>query len=439
MRPIIASLLLTFSAPALAGAAEPTDPVVVDAALSKTLSESQASYDAGLRALQNGDAAAGRAGLERAFVGLVGTIEDPALAAELKADFGGMVDKVRAWEGAPAETEPAQLDAPSELLQSASAALKLDPDHEVTKKYIELYTGKRRSAFEEALGRSGRYRAIIDRELEKAGLPRELFFLAMAESEYRPLARSRVGAAGLWQFMPATARKYGLEVSFWVDERYEPEKATAAAMRYLSDLHRWFGDWPLAIAAYNRGENGIGRDLASMRATDFFTLRSRGAMPSETRHYVPKFMACAILGRDPAKFGLKPRYEEPEQYEDVPLARDLSLAVAAKAAEVPLETIRRLNPALRVWATPPNRPGFVLRVPRGTGARLTARLAELQDWNPGPDYVRYRVQRGDFLGKIAKRHRTTVKAIMTLNSLRSARHLRPGMILKVQAGKGYRP
>ncbi|MCR4295370.1 MAG: transglycosylase SLT domain-containing protein, partial [Elusimicrobia bacterium] len=393
----------------------------------------------------------GREMLARSFAALAASIEDARLAAELRTDVVGIVDKIRSWDPSPAGAEePGELDASAEVLAAeppsplpvgaaASSSIALDADNELTRKYIHLYTATRKRGVEETLARSGRYRELIERELEKAGLPRELFYLVMTESEYKLFARSHSGAAGLWQFMPFTARKYGLEVSFWIDERYDPEKATGAAIRYLSDLHRWFGDWHLAMAAYNRGENGLGRDLIATRSMDFATTSRRGAMPNETRHYVPKFMACAFIGMDPGKYGLEPRYEEPLAYDEVALERDLSLEVAAKAAGVGLEAIQRLNPQVRNWATPPKRPGFLFRVPKGSKDSFLASLAGVADWNPGPSLVRYTIRKGDVLGKIANRHRTTVKAITALNNIRNPRLLRPGMVLKLKPGRGYQP
>lgn len=411
----------------------------------------QALYGEGVAALERGDEPAGRELLGRSFAALAGAIEDGALAAELRADVAGIADKIRSWDSSPdGAEEPGVLDATPEVLAAEppaptppaaapSSSIALDAENELTRKYIHLYTATRKRGVEETLARSGRYRELIERELEKAGLPRELFYLVMTESEYKLFARSHAGAAGLWQFMPFTARKYGLEVSFWVDERYDPVKATGAAIRYLSELHRWFGDWHLALAAYNRGENGLGRDLIATRSMDFATTSSRGAMPLETRQYVPKFMACVFIGMDPAKYGLEPRYEEALAYDEVPLARDLSLEVAAKAAGVGLEAIQVLNPHVRNWATPPNRPGFLFRVPKGSKESFLARLAEVADWNPGPSLVRYTIRKGDVLGKIASRHRTTVKEIAVLNDIRDPRRLRPGMVLKLKPGRGYRP
>ena len=276
---------------------------------------------------------------------------------------------------------------------------------------------------------------MILAELKKKGLPPELFYLVMVESEYKLDAVSPSGAAGLWQFMPGTARKYGLEVSYWVDERYDPVKSTRAAVQYLSDLYQWFGDWELALAAYNRGEGGIGRDLQFSRSTDFGSLAGRNALPQETHHYVPKFMACVMIGRNPGKYGLRPKYETPEAFDEVSLPRDLDLGVAAKCAGTTEGVLRRLNPELRSWCTPKDRPAFALRLPAGTKDAFSAELAKVTDWNPGPTMVRYRVKRGDSLGRIAKTYHTTVKAILETNKLRSARRITPGITLLIKPGR----
>lgn len=441
-------------APAQEAAAAESDPAALaleaEKATFDVLKQAESLYEGGVGELAQGRVPEGRARLKEAFELLLTNVEEEHLAAELQADFAGMLEKVRTWEGPPTqEQDPTGLDASEDVLKALPTgslpegngqkehAIAIDPENEVVKKYLVLYTQKRKDTVEEALARSARYRPYIETELRKAGLPPELFWLVMAESEYKLHALSRAGAAGLWQFMPFTGRKYGLEVSFWVDERYHPEKATQAAIRYLSDLYQWFGDWHLAMAAYNRGENGIGRDLSFTRATDFKLLYRRGAMPLETRHYVPKFMACVLIGENPGKYGLEPRYESPDRYDEVEIDRPLDLELAAKAAGVDKEAIQRLNPHLRAWCTPPDRKGFKLRVPAGTKEKLLAHLAGVEDWNPGPSFVRYRVRRGDFLGKIALRYRTSVQNIMKLNNIRNPRLLRPGMTLKIRPGRGF--
>lgn len=421
-----------------------------DLSLYERLDEAEVLYDQGLRKYREGQPEVGRSLIRRAFAQFPSLLDSEPLALELKPDFLGMLDKLRAWESAQGQGEaPSDLSVSTAEIRSVQAAaipqpgkkrkraVAVDPDNEITRKYIYLYIGKRRAEVEQALARSGRYRAMIAAALRKARLPEELFYLVMAESEYRLNALSRSGAGGLWQFMPFTARRYGLEVSYWVDERYDPEKATQAAIRYLSDLHQWFGDWHLAIAAYNRGEGGIGRDLQFSRSTDFPGLSSLKVLPQETQDYIPKFMACVLIGENPQRYGLQPLYEEPAPYDVALLDRDLDLGVAARCAGTTVEVLRELNPQLRSWCTPKNRKDFPLRLPQGTKGAFEEALAKVKDWNPGPSLVLHRVRRGDSLGRIASNYRTTVKSIMGLNGLKSAKHLRPGMTIKIQPGKGY--
>ena len=419
------------------------------------LERAELLYAQGVELLRAGKVLEGRSSLAQAFGLLTSLMDGEALVEDLQSDFMNMLDKTRSWERSSEGVEsPSELSiSPEELKKdqpltastdetprkSKRSVIPIDPENPLVKKYVQVYTEKRRESVEQALARSGRYRPAIEAAIKKAGLPRELFYLVMAESEYKLMAHSRAGAAGLWQFMPFTARKYGLEVSYWVDERFDPEKATPAALRYLSDLYAWFRDWHLAMAAYNRGEGGLGRDLMFSRSVDFSGLANRNALPNETENYVPKFMACTLIGENPASYGFAPAYEKPEPYDVVELERDLDLGVAARCAGTTLEVIQRLNPALRAWCTPKGRPGFKLRIPENSKEAFLAALANVSNWNPGPEFVRYRVRKGDSVGRIANRYRTTVTKILQHNKISDARRLRVGMTLKVQPGKGYHP
>lgn len=377
---------------------------------------------------------------------MITALEEDKLPAALESDFHGMLEKVRTWG---TDEEEDSLDIPDHILKDLPVAtipppkgggqhaVPIVPENDTVKKYIHIYTGRRKKSFTEALSRSGRYRRMMQGALKRAGLPQELFWLVMAESEFKTHAYSRSGAAGLWQFMPFTARRYGLEVSYWVDERYHPEKATVAAVRYLSELYQYFQDWHLAMAAYNRGESGIARDLKFTRSADFMTLSDRKGAPRETRNYVPKYMACVLIGENPDNYGITPQYESPEPYDAVTLKRDLDLAIAAKAAGTDLKTIKRLNPHIKAWCTPKNRQEFKLRLPRGSIKRFWKHMANVANWNPGPKIVRYRIRRGDYLGKIARRYRTTIRAIMRQNNIKNARLIRAGQTLKIRPGKSF--
>ncbi len=440
---IFAALLLFAVAPAAAVSVSSAPAASVSsssvAVSSAPAVDPEAAFDEAVRRMQDGDAEGGRAKLKAAFDSMADGVDDDELADSLRGDFYDMVERVHDWPDAQAAGESATgLDVSIGTAPVRMQGIVLEPSNPVVQKFIDTYAQRRPQTVEEALARSGLYKDMIMAELKKRGLPPDLFYLVMAESEYKYDAVSHAGAAGLWQLMPGTARKYGLEVSYWVDERFDPVKSTRAAVHYLADLYQWFGDWNLALAAYNRGEGGIGRDLRFSRSTDFGALSGRGAVPNETRFYVPKFMACALIGKDPAKYGLHPRYETPAPIAAVPLARDLDLGIAAKCAQTTVAVLRALNPELRAWCTPKGRPGFLLRLPEAAKAAFLANLAQVKDWDPGPMLVRYRVRRGDYLGRIARRYRTTVRAVMQLNKLRSSRRLRPGMILRLRPGRGWR-
>ncbi|MDE2314652.1 MAG: transglycosylase SLT domain-containing protein, partial [Elusimicrobia bacterium] len=308
----------------------------------------------------------------------------------------------------------------------------------IVQRFIQIYTQRRPRSVEEALSRSGLYRDMILKALKKKGLPPQLLYLVMTESEFKYDALSRSGAAGLWQFMPGTARKYGLKVTYWNDERYLPEKETQAAVNYLYDLYQWFGDWDLALAAYNRGAGGLGQDMLESRSLSFSTLSHRDALPMQTHFYVPKFEACVLIGENPAKYGLHPHYETPEAYDTAVLPRALDLDIAARCAGTTMAVIRRLNPELRAWCTPKDAPNFALRIPWGTKDAFEAALAKVKDWNPGPTLIRYRVRPGDFLGRIARLHHTTVRSIIETNKIRHPRLIRPGMVLLIRPGRERR-
>ncbi|MDE2491010.1 MAG: transglycosylase SLT domain-containing protein, partial [Elusimicrobia bacterium] len=396
-------------------------------------------YAEGLGLIRAGRAEEGRAKIKQAFGIIVDNLDDDAsLPASLQLDFAAMLDKIRNWDILqPDESEaPGGLDVPDSALTGASAPgfepIEIDTDNAIAQRFIQIYTKQRPRAVEDALARSGRYRAMIMSALKKRGMPPQLFYLVMTESEYEDDAVSPSGAAGLWQFMPGTARKYGLEVSYWVDERYDPVKATDAALHYLSDLYHWFGDWNLALAAYNRGEGGLGQDMKWSKSTTFGSLAGRDALPQQTHYYVPKFMACALIGSHPERFGLHPKYESPVEDDEVALPRQLDLSVAARCAGTTTAELHELNPELRAWATPKDRPGFILRLPQGTKTAFLAALAKVSDWTPGPTLVRYRVRRGDFLGRIARLNHTTVRSILLTNKIRNPRLLRPGTVLLIR-------
>lgn len=297
---------------------------------------------------------------------------------------------------------------------------------------IESFQGPERTFFLESYRRSGLYRPMILEQLRAAGLPEQLSWLPLVESGFKSRALSSARALGLWQFIASTGYRYGLERSSWVDERMDPEKATEAAIGYLTDLHNLFGDWMTALAAYNCGERAVLREIGNQRFSyfdRFWDLYAR--LPRETRRYVPRFLAVLAILEDPESYGFElPEPLPPVEYEELPIERPLDLATLERVAELDEGVLAELNPELRSRATP-DAP-YTLRVPPGAGQTVLASLEETPEWEPPELRVAvHRVRPGETLSAIASRYRTSVRAIMNANRLGSAHRIWPGQQLRV--------
>jgi len=302
---------------------------------------------------------------------------------------------------------------------------------EAVRRQVEVFSAQMREVFALWLSRSSRYLPMMKRILAEEGLPEDLAYLALIESGFSPYAYSRSGAAGPWQFMPYTARKYGLRVDFWVDERRDPEKSTRAAAAYLRDLYEMFDSWALAIAAYNSGEGALRRALRRAGARGYWDLMGSRFIKAETLQFVPKFLAARRIALEPERYGFEGiRYEEEFLYDSVLLQGPIDLAVAARLAGTTEETLRLLNPELRRWCTPPSRKSYRLRLPRGSMIRFLQGLRELSPRERFPLWS-YRVRKGDTLWEIARRLGLPERLLRELNGLRRGSHLRVGQRLLV--------
>ncbi|MFQ5882925.1 MAG: LysM peptidoglycan-binding domain-containing protein, partial [Candidatus Methylomirabilales bacterium] len=291
--------------------------------------------------------------------------------------------------------------------------------------YIELFTTERQELIAAALERSGRYLPLMRQIFAEKALPQDLVNLAYIESAFKLYAYSRARAVGIWQFIKGTARKYGLKTNWWVDERRDPTKATAAAADYLSDLHTIFQSWPLAIAAYNAGEGKVLRAIQRQGTTDFWKLK----LPRETRLFVPAFMAMTIIAKDPERYGFDRPIERPWQVEQVALPQPTNLRFVAKAIGVTTEELRKLNPELNRLVTPPQE-GYRLNLPPGTQTTFLAALTRLPQARRVA-WRQYRIRRGETLSGIAQRYRTTVAVLMEMNRLKNPHRIRAGARLSV--------
>jgi membrane-bound lytic murein transglycosylase D len=272
-----------------------------------------------------------------------------------------------------------------------------------------------RAIVETGLRRAGRYRPMIERVLREEGLPSDLMYMAQAESAFQPQALSRAGARGLWQFMSFRGKEYGLEHSWWVDDRQDPEKATRAAAHHLRDLYNLFGDWYLAMAAYDSGPGAVQHAVERTGYADFWELYKRNALPKETRNYVPIILALTLIAKDPARYGMDVEPEEPLRTESVQAGHPIDLRLVSETIDVDLETLRALNPELLRLATPAD-PGFVLNLPEGTAERFNSEMAAIP-----PDkwltWRRHTVEEGETLLRVAAKYRVGTAAIADANGL----------------------
>jgi membrane-bound lytic murein transglycosylase D len=329
----------------------------------------------------------------------------------------------------PGSDAPLAFDDPIFEDPRAEVAVRLAPGIPVPTYPIEInrsveaviahFQQRERERFGLWISRSGRYVGMIQRILRERGLPEELAYTAMIESGFSPRAVSRVGAKGLWQFMEATARRYGLTVNRWVDERFDPVKSTVAAAKYLGDLYGLFGHWFLAQAAYNAGEARIGRAITRAKTSDFWALTRTRHLPNETKNFVPQILAAAVITQAPSRYGFDVTMEPPLAYDEVHVKRTLHLETVAELAQVPLEEVLELNTALRGGITPPFG-GYTVRLPRGSGERFEAALRE----TPSSKLVQWglhRVARNQTLRDIARLYRTTPERLAEINQLRGGR------------------
>lgn len=283
--------------------------------------------------------------------------------------------------------------------------------------YINYFTnGKGRATLQNALQRSGRYRDMIFRVLDEEKVPRELIFLAQAESGFQPRALSNKAAMGMWQFISGTGRRYGLQRTWWKDDRLNPIEATRAAARHLGDLYDSLGDWYLAMAAYNCGEFCVARAVERTGYADFWELSRRNALPRETRNYVPIILALSIVGSNPEKYGLAEVTFEPTwAYDEVTISEPIDLRLVAEMVGANLNEIRELNPSL-LRNTTPNLPEYRLRLPLSTRDMFLKRVAMI----PPEKRVFWRwhsVRYGETLSGIAKQYKASVQAIAQVNGI----------------------
>ena len=310
--------------------------------------------------------------------------------------------------------------------------------------YQEYFLGIARDRFGIWLGRLPRYEGMIRERFRAAGIPEDLVYLALIESGYSNTAVSRANAVGMWQFIAATARRYGLTVDTWVDERRDPFKATDAAARHLADLYQQFGSWYLAAAAYNAGAGRVTRGIQRLRShpdsvsdETFFDLSARRYLRLETRDYVPKLIAAALVAKDPLRSGFDsiPALS-PLAFDEITVPDQTGLDVLAELADTSARALMELNPHYIRGVTPPRKTSIV-RVPRGTGSVVAQRYAELPP-NERVNFVEHVVRQGETLSEIAQRYRVSVSLIRAANNNVDPKRLKIGRRLVIPVSAAAR-
>jgi membrane-bound lytic murein transglycosylase D len=281
--------------------------------------------------------------------------------------------------------------------------------------WVDRYSRQHKDSFEAGLKRSGRYIEMFREIFAEEGIPQDLVYMAHVESGYKTSAYSRAHARGIFQFIASTARRYGLRVDYWADERADPERSARAAARYMKDLYAEFGDWYLALAAYNAGEGKIRRAIARTGRRDFWGIARTRYIRRETKNHIPAIIAATLLSKEPDKYGLTAVTDPPLRYDTFEVVGAADLRVLARCAGTDLATMRQLNPALRRSQTPPDGRTDV-RVPLGSGPRAAAALEAI----PSKErvlYARHLVRSGDTLSAIARKYGVSVSSIQQVNGM----------------------
>jgi membrane-bound lytic murein transglycosylase D len=450
-------------------------PAPVEDPIAVLIQTSQKHFEAGQQELSIGHLDRARQQFNRALDVLLQSPYGARYDARLREHFDRLVDRISAYEvsalaegdGFTEKTyEPASIDslldlstadspAPSPALKQAVASDLASTQHDVpiplnarVLAYIDLFQGRLREWIADGLSRGARYLPMIQNVFRAEGLPLDLAYVPLIESAFRPNAVSRAKAKGVWQFMAGTAAEHGLKRDWYVDERFDPEKATRAAAKYLQTLVGFFGgDWHLALASYNGGPGLVQRALHRGRVEDFWSLSAKPRLlPRETREYVPMILAAIVIARNPAQYGFTAESTPPPlEYDKVAVPRPVDLRRIAEWAGITVTEIQDLNPELRRWTTPVKYPDYQIKVPKGTGQSIEQRLADLAAEDLAP-LQWYSVKKGDTLTTIARKLRVARTDLSDANYLSAKAQVSPGqkLIIPVEptlllAGRADRP
>ena len=396
-------------------------------------------YQAGLDSYRAGQTDVAKQHFDSAINALLGSTLDIRSDDRLQQEFDRIVEGVNrldlaslgyASDSDAQKSEPAPIDETNGITPSADANVRAKAQAEIKSThsdlplmmtdqvagYISYFSNRGRGTFERAFARSGRYHDMMVSILKQEGIPQDLIYLAQAESGFHPLAVSRVGARGIWQFMASRARGYGLQHNPWVDDRQDPEKSTRAAAHHLKDLYAQFGDWYLAMAAYNSGPGTVQAAVKRTGYADFWELYRRNVLPKETRNYVPIILAMTIVSKNLSQYGFDDvSMDDPVAYDAVTIDHPVDLRLVAECVDATPAQLQDLNPSL-LRLTTPRQGTFVLHLPQGTKDQYQTAIAVVP-----PDmrlWWRYhKVQPGDTLASLSRSYRVPAKSIAAANQL----------------------
>ena len=425
------SLQKTDAQPPLTSANPPKAESVTD-----LLASVQTEHQAALQSFKAGNLEDAKQHFDRTFELMLKAPPELSSDPRVKQEFDKILEEVNSPEMAALQqvdagdqkAEPAPIDEVNEMTPPVDESVKAKAEAEVKAThsdlplmltdqvagFINFFSGRGRGVLERGLARSGRYHDMIESVLAQEGVPLDLIYLAQAESGFHPQALSRSGARGLWQFMGSRAKGYGLQRNYFLDERQDPEKATRAAARHLKDLYNQFGDWYLAMAAYNSGPGTVQQAVKRTGYADFWELYRRNVLPKETRNYVPIIVAVTIMAKNPGQYGLDDiNFESPTPYDTMKLDYPVDLRLVAQCVDVPLSDLQDLNPSLLRLVTPKDQP-FELRLPVGTKGKYLAAI------EPIPPNMRlwwryHKVAAGDTVASIARQYHVSPKSLLQEN------------------------
>ena len=441
-------------------AAPPSQPAPSAAAdaITDLIDRVEKEYLAGVANYHAGRNEAAKQNFDNAFNALLDSKLDVRSDPRLEKEFERISDGVNRLDlpgtqpgdaSAEQKSEPAPIDETNEVTPAIDPNVKAKAQAEIKSThsdlplmmtdqvagYINYFSNRGHGTFLRAFERSGRYREMMRSILKEEGVPQDLIYLAQAESGFHPLAVSRVGARGIWQFMGSRARGYGLERSLWVDDRQDPEKSTRAAARHLKDLYNQFGDWYLAMAAYNSGPGTVQAAVKRTGFADFWELYRRNVLPKETRNYVPIILAVTIMTKNPSQYGLDDAaMDHAARYDTVTIDYAVDLRLVAECVDAKPPELQDLNPSLLRYTTPQGKK-FELHLPTGSKEQYQTAIASI------PANLRlwwryHKVQPGDTLASLARTYRTTAKSITEANHLEGTElDLESKLVIPVAVGK----